>query len=141
MNGPIVVGTDGSETAAIALEAAINFAKCFGQPLHVVSAYKPLNVSSGLPPEFDGCITSTTEVDAVMADALARARSAGVEAQGHSESGSAAEALLEVAERVSADVIVIGNRGIRSKARYVLGNVPSKVVHHATCSTFVVQTS
>ena len=140
MNGPIVVGTDGSETAAIALDAAINFARSFGQPLHIVSAYKPLGVS-GLPAEFEGSITSTTEVDAVMADALARARTAGVEAHGHSESGSAAEALLEVAERVSADVIVVGNRGIRSKARYVLGNVPSKVVHNAMCSTFVVQTS
>jgi nucleotide-binding universal stress UspA family protein len=141
MNGPIVVGTDGSDTATLALDAAITFAKSFGQPLHIVSAYKPLNVSSGLPPEFDGCITSTTEVDAVMADALSRAKTAGVEAHGHSESGSAAEALLGVAERVSADVIVVGNRGIRSKARYVLGNVPSKVVHNATCSTFVVQTT
>lgn len=141
MNGPIVVGTDGSDTATIALDAAIRFAKCFGQPLHIVSAYTPLTVGSGLPAEFDGTISSTTEVDAVMADALARARSAGVAAQGHSEAGGAADALIEVAERVSADVIVVGNRGIRSKVRYVLGNVPSKVVHNAPCSTYVVQTT
>jgi nucleotide-binding universal stress UspA family protein len=38
-------------------------------------------------------------------------------------------------------LVVIGNKGISSVRRYVLGNVPSKVVHHAPCSTLVVQTT
>jgi len=141
MKGPIVVGTDGSETASIALTAAIDLAKTFNQPLHVVSAFRPMSVPGNLPAEFDGCITSSSAVDAVVNEAIMRARSAGVTVTAHAETGSAADALLSVAESVEADLIVVGNRGIRSKTRYVLGNVPSKVVHHATCSTYVVQTT
>jgi hypothetical protein len=38
MNGPIVVGTDGSVTAAVAVRAATILATTVGQPLHVVCA-------------------------------------------------------------------------------------------------------
>lgn len=141
MNRPVVVGTDGSDTATVAVDEAIRLAKAFGQPLHVVSAYRKATFQGDLPAEFDGCITSTDIVTAVMADVVARARVAGVETTTHAETGSAAEVLLAVAESVDAGVIVVGNKGIRSKARYVLGNVPSKVVHNAPCSTYVVQTT
>lgn len=141
MNGPIVVGTDGSETAAVALAAAIDLAKTFDQTLHVVSAFRPVTSPHNLPAEFEGCITSTSAVDAVLADALSRARVAGVRATGHSGTGSPQEAVLSVADEVDAHLIVVGNKGIASKSRYVRSNVPSKVVHHAKCSTFVVQTS
>src|SRR6185295_19491098 len=47
MNGPIVVGTDGSQTAAAAVRAATTLAKTFGQPLHVVCSYRS-------PPAADG---------------------------------------------------------------------------------------
>jgi len=141
MKGPIVVGTDGSDTANIAVAAAIELAKTFKQPLHVVSAFRPISVPGNLPAEFDGCITSSSKVDSVVSEAMMRAKAAGVTVTAHAETGSAADALLSVAEEVQADLIVVGNRGIRSKTRYVLGNVPSKVVHHAMCSTYVVQTS
>ena len=59
----------------------------------------------------------------------------------HAVTGDAADAIIDLAEQVDAALIVIGNKGINSVRRYVLGNVPSKVVHHAPCSTFVVQTS
>ena len=141
MNGPIVVGTDGSTTAAVAVAAAIDLAKTFDQSLHVVSAYHPDKLPTGLPGEFDGCIRSTSAVESVLADAVARATASGVSATGHSATGSASDAVLSVAEKVGAHVIVVGNRGIGSKARRVLGNVPSRIVHHATCSTFIVETS
>jgi nucleotide-binding universal stress UspA family protein len=140
MNGPIVVGTDGSDTATVALNAAIDFAKAFDQPLHIVSAYRPAS-SGKLPPEFEGCITSSSVVDSVVADALSRAKIAGVVAHSHAETGSAVEAVLGVAERVGAAVVVVGNKGIGSKTRRALGNIPNKIVHQSTCSTYVVHTS
>ena len=51
MKGPIVVGTDGSETAEIAVTQAIALASAFGQPLHIVAAYKPASPSN-VPAEF-----------------------------------------------------------------------------------------
>jgi nucleotide-binding universal stress UspA family protein len=64
-----------------------------------------------------------------------------VKAEPHAVTGDAADAILDLADQLRAGVIVVGNKGISSVRRYVLGNVPSKVVHHAPCSTFVVQTT
>ena len=55
--------------------------------------------------------------------------------------GDPADVLLGVAEELDAAVIVVGNKGIGSLKRFVLGNVPSKVVHHAPCSIFIVHTT
>jgi nucleotide-binding universal stress UspA family protein len=142
MNGPIVVGTDGSATAAHAVATATSLASTFGQPLHIVSAYKPQPARrQGVPAELSDSVTPLSWVESVLADAESRAKIAGLDVTTHAKVGNAADAILQVAEEQNADVIVIGNRGIDSKSRFVLGNVPSRVVHHATCSTFVVNTS
>ena len=141
MNGPIVVGTDGSDTAKVAVTAAIALAKSFAQPLHVVSAYQPqASSSANLPNEYRNSVFPHSRVEAVLAAAAGQVRLAGVKVRTHAKIGNAAEAILDVAEDVGADLIVVGNRGIDSKTRFVIGNVPSRVVHHATCSTFVVNT-
>lgn len=139
MGGPIVVGTDGSETATAALQEAIRLADKLGDELHIVSAYQPLTSPAGLPAEYE--IRSDSAVTAVLDDAKARARVAGVTAEVHSRTGDPAEVLLDVAEEINASVIVVGNKGIGSVKRFVLGNVPSKVVHHSPCSTYVVHTT
>jgi len=142
VNGPIVVGTDGSETATVAVRTATSLAKTFGQPLHVVCAYQDRSAADGLaltagvaPPVMD-----LSWVEDVLRTAAAEARKSQVEVYTHAQVGNAAEAILDVAESVNADLIVVGNRGISSKSRFILGNVPSRVVHHATCSTYVVNT-
>ena len=143
MERPILVGTDGSETATAALEEAILLARALGRPLHVVSAYKPMSVSgaAGVPKEFDDLVRPNSAVDAVLDDAAARARVGGVQTTLHSRTGEPAEAILDLAEEIDAGMIVVGNKGIGSMKRFVLGNVPSKVVHHSPCSTYVVHTS
>jgi len=140
MNGPIVVGTDGSDTAKVAVTAAIALAKTFAQPLHVVSAYQPHASSANLPQEYRNSVLPHSKVEAVLAAAAGQVKLAGVKVRTHARLGNAAEAILDIAEDVGADLIVVGNRGIDSKARFVIGNVPSRVVHHAKCSTFVVNT-
>ena len=142
MNGPIVVGTDGSDTAAVAVAAATKLAKAFQQPVHIVSAYhlQPAK-GAGLPAELSVSLTPHSWVDAVLAEAAVHVRVAGVPVFTHAKIGNAAEAILDLADEVKADLIVVGNRGIDSKSRFILGNVPSRVVHHATCSTYVVNTT
>jgi nucleotide-binding universal stress UspA family protein len=141
MNGPIVVGTDGSTTAEFAVATAIQLASTFGQPLHIVSAYKPLHADGrGISAELATTITPHSWVESVLADAGSRAKISGVEVVTHARVGNPADAIIEVAEQEGAAVIVVGNRGIDSKSRFILGNVPSRVVHHSPCSTFVVNT-
>lgn len=142
VNGPIVVGTDGSDTAAVAVQAATSLAQTFGQPLHVVCAHQMrmgadgLALSAGLSTP----VMDDSWVKDVLSSAAEQIRLANVEVFTHAKVGNAAEAILDVADEVNADLIVVGNRGIGAKSRFILGNVPSRVVHHATCSTFVVNT-
>jgi nucleotide-binding universal stress UspA family protein len=46
-----------------------------------------------------------------------------------------------VAETEGADLIVVGNKGMTGARRFLLGNVPNKVSHHAPCSVLIVRTS
>jgi nucleotide-binding universal stress UspA family protein len=143
VNGPIVVGTDGSDTAAVAVRTATALAKTFGQPLHVVCAYHVPVTADGLALSAGMSATAGLDggwVEEVLVGASAEAKESGVEVRTHSRAGNPAEAILDVADEVNADLIVVGNRGIGSKSRFILGNVPSRVVHHATCSTYVVNT-
>jgi len=140
MYSSIVVGTDGSPTADTALGKAVDLARLTGATLHIVSAYEPApaRVTGGAPPgEFSA--GSDFKADAVLQNALSRARGANIDVQEHAPKGSAADALLAVAKAHGADVIVIGSVGMQG-ARRVLGSVPNKVSHQASCDVLIVQT-
>ena len=57
------------------------------------------------------------------------------------EGGDPPSRILEVAEQENADLIVVGNKGMRGLRRMFLGGVPNHVTHHAPCSVLVVKTS
>ena len=51
--------------------------------------------------------------------------------------GFPAEVILDFADGVAADLIMIGHRGNPERKRFVLGSVAAEVVAHATCSVYV----
>jgi nucleotide-binding universal stress UspA family protein len=137
----VVVGTDGSETAAEAVRSAIALAKLAGANLHIVTAYKPRPVrGKGVPAEFRSQLAPSSAADALLEDQCARARAAGVSVEGHAGTGDPAEAVVRVAEQEHADLIVVGNKGMAG-VRRVLGSIPNSVAHQAPCSVFIVQTT
>ena len=77
----------------------------------------------------------------ILDRAAADAREAGVETFTHPFEGSAAEALLDVAAELDADLIVIGNKGMAGARRFLLGSVPNNVSHHAPCGVYIVRTT
>jgi nucleotide-binding universal stress UspA family protein len=84
-------------------------------------------------------VGSDFRADAVLQRALDQAGGDDIEVQQHAPKGSAADALLAIAEEHGADVIVIGSVGMQG-ARRVLGSVPNKVSHQAPCDVLIVQT-
>jgi nucleotide-binding universal stress UspA family protein len=136
----VVVGADGSPTAAEAVKAALELSKLHGGKLHIVSAYKPKQYSSTGAGEFSKSLESGDLAESLLADLASNARIAGVEVEIHAESGDPAKAICDVAERVRADVVVVGNKGM-SGVRRVLGSVPNSVAHEAPCSVLIVSTS
>jgi nucleotide-binding universal stress UspA family protein len=134
----VVVGADASETAADAVRQAIELVKLTGGRLHIVSAYRPQHLTSSGADEL--CLATGDLADTVLADHASRARAAGVTAETHARSGAAAEAIIEVAEEINADLIVVGNKGMAGVGR-VLGSVPNSVAHRAPCSVLIAQTT
>ena len=140
----IVVGTDGSETADIAVSRAVNLASLTGAKLHVVSAYEPApaHVGGSRPPAeaSEWAISPHFKVDAVLDRASDIAQGGGLEIEVHGPKGDAASAILAVADHANADLIVLGSKGMQG-ARRVLGSVPNKVSHKAPCDLLIVQTT
>jgi nucleotide-binding universal stress UspA family protein len=143
----IVVGTDGSETAAEAVRQAVDLAKLAGAQLSIVSAYAPVpqrrieGEQQDAPADVQHEIGPREDVNLVLDAAAAEAKKAGIEVQTHPVQDDPADAILNVAEETGADLIVVGNKGMTGARRFLLGSVPNNVSHHAPCSVIIVRTT
>jgi nucleotide-binding universal stress UspA family protein len=146
----IVVGTDGSDTAARAVELAADLAGTqTGATLHIVSVSKPLGagavgmagMSTAAPTVGDAELKDDAlrDLQAVLERAKAAAGPRAGTVETYARLGSPAEVLCELAGQVGADLVVVGNRGMRGGRRF-LGSVPNHVSHHAPCSVLIAQT-
>jgi nucleotide-binding universal stress UspA family protein len=144
---PLVVGTDGSDTAERAVDKAGELAKALGAAVHVVSAYSS-STSGAWMAATAGVALASEMVTETHPRELAqecaergcrRLAAVGVEAYPHVSSADPAEALMSIAEGEHAQMLVVGNRGM-SGARRILGSVPNRVSHHARCSVLIVPT-
>lgn len=125
----IVVGVAKRDSAKRAATVASDLAERYGATVHAVMAFD----------------RSATALDAgARKDAEAflalMQRTATVPLQTHAIPGDPADTLLMVAKEVDADLIVVGNRGMRGAGR-VLGSVPNTVAHGAPCSVMIVDTA
>ena len=138
----VVVGADGSSTAAEAVRQAIELAKLTGGRLHIVTAYKPEQLTSGASDidQFLKSLGTDHLAEALLADLGSRARIAGVDVETHAMTGVSADVICQVATQVKADVIVVGNKGMTGMRR-VLGSVPNSVAHQAPCAVLIAFTT
>jgi nucleotide-binding universal stress UspA family protein len=81
-----------------------------------------------------------SRVEAILQEAAASVRLRDVPVKTHTSEEEPADALLSIASQVDANLIVVGNRGMQG-ARRVLGSVPNKVAHHASCNVLIVATT
>lgn len=142
----IVVGTDGSPTAEIAVARAGELALALGGELHVVCSYHT-RVAGGWVGSAGGVAVAEltavqqarAEAREIVAAARERVRHLGLPVHTHLCPEEPGQALLTVAEEQHARMIVLGNRGMTG-ARRMLGSVPNRVSHHARCAVLLVPT-
>jgi nucleotide-binding universal stress UspA family protein len=129
MFGRIVVGVAKTESAKRAASVAADLANRYAAEIHLVTA-------------FDKSATALDSAGRRDAQAFLELieTAAAVPMQLHAIPGDPADTLLMVAEEVNADLIVVGNRGMRGAHR-LLGSVPNTVAHAARCSVLIVDTS
>jgi nucleotide-binding universal stress UspA family protein len=146
----IVVGTDGSERAGRAVALAAELANTFGAQLHLVLAYKGVEQAAADALAAGAAFTAPSDLeteareehDAIGEGLEAQAealRARGIEVDTHAVSTTPARAILDVAGKVGADLVVVGNRGMTG-AKRVLGSVPNTLTHQATCAVLIVPT-
>lgn len=140
----IVAGTDGTNTSRGAVEHAVGLAALTGAEVHLVSAVRLPSQAAMLAPELMAAVAvSDRDAEAAAHELLDRLadelRHDGVKVQVHVCHSAPADALVTVAMAEKADLIVVGNKGMKG-ARRVLGSVPNSVAHHAPCAVLIVST-
>jgi predicted unusual protein kinase regulating ubiquinone biosynthesis (AarF/ABC1/UbiB family)/nucleotide-binding universal stress UspA family protein len=130
----ILVATDRSDTATRAVAWAAEMSSKYAAELLVLQVIAPEH----LPGQEDGDATRTA------ADQLAA-----LTRQVCGEHGRAllvldsdpAEAIVRTCEQERADLVVVGNVGMRDRSEFLLGSVPNRVSHNARCSVVIVNTA
>ena len=140
----IAVGTDGSPTSLVAVRAAASLARVYDAKLTVICAHytasgSMLNATNAELSKIDIVTESGAE------DILRRAKAIAVEEQAPeinlvSSGGQPANVLLESVKEYSVDLLVVGNKGMRSLAGRVFGNIPGSVAKKAPVDVMLVDT-
>jgi nucleotide-binding universal stress UspA family protein len=144
----IVVGTDGRRAALEAVRSAATVARATGAELHIVGAfreatsYQRYKARRELPV---GLVLDTVGDHRAMArdavdDAAYRIRHLDLRVWLHVIEDHPADALCSTAQRVGADAIIVGNRGISSPFRRVRAPICERVQETSPCEVMVVDT-
>jgi len=128
----ILVGTDTSAAADLAVQAAADLARSNGAELLVLQVRSNGGLHDAADPR------KSADPDRYLA--RMPERFPGVQVRSWSELGDPAERLVEVAELERVDTIVVGNRGTHGSWWRVRDSVPNLVLRHAPCSVFIVDT-
>lgn len=134
----VAVGTDGSATADRAVEVAAQLARQAGARLVLLSAFKDSVRGGGDDIERQWVTNSSARVKSTLERLESSLSSSGIECETRIGEGEAGEVLVRLADACGADLLVIGNKGMK---RRLLGSVPNTVTHKADCSVLVVKTT
>lgn len=146
----ILVATDGTKQGEAAVEMLRSFALGESDEIKVVSV-----VDMAVPLAIDvygGYLPDTTELEKAARENATRVMESAVAAAKEIAAGSAAVSgevlfgspesrIVEAAEAMAADLIIVGSHGYNRWERLLLGSVSDSVIHHAPCSVLVVRTS
>lgn len=161
--GKILVGTDGSPTAMRAVDMASQLAARLDATASVVCVYQPpseqeleqyradpndplaqWNVGKEVrevPPEFKWRIAGAAQAEDILDRARERTQNAGVEVDVRAIEGNPAEELISLAGAEAFDMIAVGSVGMTGAKRFMLGNVPHRISHHAPTDVLILRTT
>jgi nucleotide-binding universal stress UspA family protein len=128
----ILVGTDTTAAADLAVEAAAELARSSQAELLVLQVRDETSAHDAADPK------KTADPERYLSRMPERFPN--VPVRSWSEDGDPADRLVEVAEREHVDTIVLGNRGTHGTWWRVRDSIPNLVLRHAPCSVYVVDT-
>ena len=132
----IVCGVHRAETARAAADTARQLAYQLGATLHLVGAFAGSAEPSSAA--HAGEAPGRHEMESFLEQLAAQSGARRVTT--HALPGDPTAAILRIADEVAADLIVVGNKGMRGVHR-VLGSVPNSIAHKASCAVLIVNTT
>lgn len=91
-----------------------------------------------LEKDFDAAMLDASELIATQGAELARSHGLRAEPRVSSTMATASEVIVDAAEELDIDLIILGSRGRRGLAATLLGSTSADVLHHATRPTLVI---
>ena len=141
----VVVGTDGSDSSLRAVDRAATIAAQSGAKMFIATAYFPQHDDSRAADVLkdEGYkTTGAAPIYAILKEAHERAQAAGAkDVEERSIVGAPVDALVELAEEVEADLLVVGNVGLSTISGRLLGSVPANVSRKAKTDVLIVHTT
>lgn len=140
----ILVPVDGSSTAKLAVEKAIGLAKAFDGRVTAIFVIDPYPFT-GVGTDFaygqaEYLSAATAEANAAISEAKAAFEGAGVRVDTSViEAHAAWRGVVEAADSVQADLIVMGSHGRSGLEKLVLGSVTQAVLSHTRLPVLVVR--
>ena len=141
----ILVPTDFSPDARAALVKAKDLARTLGSRIVILHAYR-VDIPMSTPGLGGGFIVPDRFYEELRASATGRVEALaaetvkdGVKAEGIAMEDVAAPAIVDLAKRLPADLIVMGTRGLTGLAHVVLGSVADRVIRMASCPVLTVK--
>ena len=140
----ILVPVDGSTTAQLAVEKAIGLAKAFGSRVTTIFVIDPYPFT-GVGTDFsygqaEYLSAATAEANAAIKAARAQFEAAGVNVESSVvEAHAAWRGVVQAAESMKADLIVMGSHGRSGLEKLVLGSVTQAVLSHTHLPLLVVR--
>jgi nucleotide-binding universal stress UspA family protein len=108
--------------------------------LHILTAFEAISVVGGASAHEFKNVINEEDGRALLQTLSFIAKKHDVEFVLHSAKGDPADVLIAKADELGADLIVVGNKGMKG-VRRVLGSVPNSVAHGAACSVLIVDTT
>ena len=140
----VVVGTDGSDSSLRAVERAGHIAGADAK-LVVATAYFPQSEdqrAADVLKDEGYKMSGNAPIYAILRETRERAHQAGAKnVEEKAIVGAPVDALVELAEEVNADLLVVGNVGLSTIAGRLLGSVPANVARRSKTDVLIVHTT
>ncbi len=134
----ILIPVDGSEGSDRAITHAISLAEVCGAKLNFlyVANINQLAINACLS---DAILEAVTKAGNVILERAMQMVPTGIEKEAFSETGSPAVVILDFADSIEADLVVMGSRGLGVVKGVLLGSVSQYIVEQSKCPVLVVK--
>ncbi|MDX9889132.1 MAG: universal stress protein [Anaerovoracaceae bacterium] len=141
----VLIPVDGSPSSRNSVEKAVSTGIVSGAEVHIMTVISTPHAAPTRNPYMAAeMVTELADAnrkyaEAVLEDAKKAITSMGEVKTAVIKEGNPAEEILKYAEEIGSNLIVMGNRGLNTFNKVLLGSVSQKILNHSCCSVLIVK--